>query len=829
MTGRNLVSRRFSYPFFPLVLSIVLTTLVLIYQLSSYDEGTLFETFKSAYHQGTNSFMNNKNSYVTKNQIIFPYNFHIKQEDLPTFIDKKKNVYNLTELNNPEVVKYTYNTKEYDSKKHLPLTQEMLSLSNYKSHNITVFHSQKNINNNLKNCKALKKSLTGITISDPVNMQVSLSEILAKFLNDYNSGKNKYFQELGPFFINELELQLKYNVVDRYWYRLAGSSVWLEQYGVHFMISRILYSPKGARNQPILSLTYGQIFDKDWKELINTKLVVPTNDLKPSMNDLANEATNTKKKNFKVLLFPQILPIPFWHDYDNTEGKYYGPEDPRILLVKNPKGHEEPLIIFNAYHRKLTHFDDDIDDHILMKTNFYRSMFMCWPWQFQKGKENTDGMVSNEYDKNYYNKVIELKIKNLPRQNKQKNWTPFISDNSKSEFGYDKYINFIYRWANLETLKCDLIGDTGSCSFTYRLNSQLSPSAKIGPLRGGTQLLNVNELLKSKHDIPSLKELLPKNREIWVGFARAHLDKCGCGNNMYRPNLVILVKDSVKIESGENDDGTTRYRLKDLYKISHVSSSISFDIPIIGWDLMNPKDLCQGSNVLIPNGISSWSVKSFTKDEKWTSEDYMTLSLSISDFTVHKIDIKGLLNEILQDKSLFIPPSADEIIRVNRKALTLPKAQDVINPNKSKYLIGFNNDNVICGLQSSTEFCSKYGVEFQKLITEDDNKSYNDIEETLEQAKSNHDSNDADADSFQYEDEEIETDIDKYEKALELQNIQDSIDNYAGKADDIPRVKQVSPKQNNKNSGKNKNSSNKNNNKPKISNSSSNKGKNNDR
>ena len=47
---------------------------------------------------------------------------------------------------------------------------------------------------------------------------------------------------------------------------------------MYFMISRIAYSPHGVKNQPVVSLTYGQLFDRNWNEVKNINLLVPSND-----------------------------------------------------------------------------------------------------------------------------------------------------------------------------------------------------------------------------------------------------------------------------------------------------------------------------------------------------------------------------------------------------------------------------------------------------------------------------------------------------------------------------------------------------------------------
>lgn len=72
-------------------------------------------------------------------------------------------------------------------------------------------------------------------------------------------------------------MQLEDHSVEKFWFRLSGSSVWLEQYGMYFTDSRVLYSPRGIRNQSILNLGYIQIFNERWEELEDVELIVPTN------------------------------------------------------------------------------------------------------------------------------------------------------------------------------------------------------------------------------------------------------------------------------------------------------------------------------------------------------------------------------------------------------------------------------------------------------------------------------------------------------------------------------------------------------------------------
>lgn len=132
-----------------------------------------------------------------------------------------------------------------------------------------------------------------------------------------------------------------------------------------------------------------------------------------------------------------------------------------------------------------------------------------------------------------YLRVTELLRRIVEKSLTQKNWIPFSSFNDKKARGYDEFIYFIYEWSNLKILKCNLskiIGSVSYCDFDYQLD--IGSTREVGPLRGGTLLVNVNELLNIHFDkFPKMRNViskLPQTREIWIGFARAHLSDCGC-------------------------------------------------------------------------------------------------------------------------------------------------------------------------------------------------------------------------------------------------------------------------------------------------------------
>lgn len=544
---------------------------------------------------------------------------------------------------------------------------DLLMNEKYHQHEFNLFDSQENIEENLDKCSSkLQVETKGISINAAKPFDVDLHDILSKLLKQKRD--NRYYREIAPYFEDHLREHISKNEVNKFWFQLAGSSVWLEQYGVYLMIRRIIYSPLGTRNAPLISLSYAQLFNAQWEELHDTHLINPDDD---------------QQTDIEALKFPRFLEIPFYHKYNKREKVNYGPEDPRITTIINSKGHHEPVIIFNALHQKEPEEGQDSDKAVAGGTpgkKLYRSMWICYPFRFQKGKINTDGFDDESYSNAMYNRIFELKIEGQKRQLKQKNWTPFVSyidrnsQTTRHQIG-DTHINFVYRWSDMEIITCEL--STAMCKYEYRTSPNLPDNAEVGELRGGTEMSSINELMQSLGI--DLKYYIPENREIWVGFARAHIEWCGCGPTTYRPNFVIITRDLV--------DG------KNLYKLSHVSSSISFDIKLKGWALNRPDAVCDGNNILIPNGIASWVIPTNEEGEGKISNDILTLTLSIADLDTVRVNIKNLLTSILKLDNLF-----------------LTKDQLPVLQNK-KGMVGFNNDNVKCAMESSKKFCNAYGKE----------------------------------------------------------------------------------------------------------------------
>jgi beta-1,2-mannosyltransferase len=534
------------------------------------------------------------------------------------------------------------------------------SSQKFESYSMSVFNSGKLADQS--QCPSLKRRAE-IEVGQPKKLPI----LLKKILLDLMQNNRDYYQEITSFFNeeNNLEKLIEENSVEKFWFRLAGSAVWLQQHGVYFMTSRILFSPSGIIDKPVFSLLVAHVYDQDWNELQDVELVVPTNHF-----DLSDETDVGPK--FTAISYPTVLPIPFYHNASYLHDRYYGPEDPRILLTKNPQGFEEPLMVFNAHHRKIVQTEQTNENDFGIKFQQYRSMFVAWPWQFQRGKKITEDLSSDSRtDLRMYTRIVELGRKDIPRRNLEKNWTPFINFSDRQQFQHDRYLYFVYRWKNIEVLKCPL-SNTGDpsislCEYEYRMDDGMDKNSPVGELRGGTQMINVNDLLYSYSDsIPEAKKLYEsiKDRQTWVGFARAHLKNCGCGSAMYRPNFVVMTHHLGK------------------FSISSVSSFLSLNIPLLNWN--EDGGLCDGASVLIPNGIANWAVGG--KDD--IVDDILTLAYSVSDKTVEVIDIKGILKTISET--------------VSSQSKT----------NEEDFIV--SNDQIDCAMEASKEFCRIYGETIAK-------------------------------------------------------------------------------------------------------------------
>lgn len=628
------------------VIACILTTAFILWHLHKYDHVRIFESI----------------AHYREKVILFPSSF---DEDIDQYIAQhfdELQVKGMTAIRaKPRSDLSFQNTKSYHE------------------HPVTVYSTAKNIAGKLFMCgEELRKKLL-FRISGLQLFQQDIKPMLDTILHQVESGNNEYLRSISSFFIDNLKQDLETGVYGTKWYKFSGSSVFLKEYGLHYMISRVVYSPLDRRDDPRLSLVYAQLFDTNWNE-VKSSLVVPTNNVNNE-----HEVGGSKSKEFRIISFPQIVEIPFMQEIESTDGKYFGAEDAHVSLVKNEAGHEEPMLVYNLLHKNFFRnpkAGEPGEEEFLFQNT--RSMFMAFPFQQQKGKVNVDGDTHPQYDEKLYIKSAELIIKGQPRAKKQKNWVPMIDMQERERYGYDKNIYIVFSWHDFAVLKCDL---RGFCGNDFEMPHVL---AGIGALRGGTQMVNINDLLLTAGGDHALSKI-PRGRQIWAGFPRAHIDQCGCGSLMYRPNLAIIIKDIAP--SGEP-----------LYKVSHVSSSIGFDVPVLGWDLNRPLEVCDGGpNVLLSNGISLWNVESLTEHGvRWRSKDYMTLMLSMGDYTIHAVHIEGLLD-------LIINLDGPALFNNQRKLVFLPDLLD------AEQLIGYNSENIDCAIEQLKEFCSFYPASFEEF------------------------------------------------------------------------------------------------------------------
>ena len=68
---------------------------------------------------------------------------------------------------------------------------------------------------------------------------------------------------------------------------------------------------------------------------------------------------------------------------------------------------EEPMVIYNSYHRQIANHTTTgkTDGSVELNFEFYRSMFVGWPFRYQLGKSNTDGFVDDRFDNVKFTRV----------------------------------------------------------------------------------------------------------------------------------------------------------------------------------------------------------------------------------------------------------------------------------------------------------------------------------------------------------------------------------------------------------------------------------------
>ncbi|ODQ81271.1 glycosyltransferase family 91 protein [Babjeviella inositovora NRRL Y-12698] len=541
--------------------------------------------------------------------------------------------------------------------------------------------------------------------------------------------------------------ELEGDHVSHHWFYFSGDSVWLQDYGVHFHVTRVFFSRDGIRSHPKFSVLYAQLYDADWREVKGMLQLQTSAPVKPKetfflglfrsflpsqLYRRENEFLDGPLTSSTNMKFPQILPIPF---RQNSES-FLGPEDPRITLRKNPLGFEEPMIVFNMKSYELGN---------------KRCLHTYFP---------------------FTETLTPLLIQGYPPLGNQKNWVPFFDPTE----AVNTHAQFLYNLNPLEVLNCDLA--TGACRFIQGSaagNSVLKLNdLKLSKMRGGSTLWPIPDALQTK---------LSTGKRLWVGFARAHLVNCGCGDSMYRPNLFVLQQNTF---TGE-------------YEVLANSEFLDFDVEITPWKNPPGEDpVCEGVNVLIPNGISYWYVRETKKPKKspfglfggiaslgepkatstakdslksrssgsvaetfsegpnpGSFDDYMGLTISSGDANVQIVHIRGLLNHIALLPGLFDDVDSGSFQDIESLA-----------SGKTPLFTERRWSNAVgCALQYSSFYCMKLGAANDKVLEMKKTKEYQEKAKAEAEAKAK-----VDAERIKEETriKEIEEEERKVKQALEM-------------------------------------------------------------
>lgn len=608
-----------------LVFIIAVFSIGTILVTSGYDVLPEWTNTTSTTEEYEQKLLEQQTKYSDKRTIIFPNNFELNDRKLVNFYIK-----DLELALDPQDLIYR-NRFTYKIPNGIP----------YKPYDVELFDSG-TASSNLDQCLELSSNIK-VEASPAYNKNSNLTKILQRFVDE----NSLYYQEVKVFF-PELPTQLKEGTISDHWYQLIGSSVWLKQYGIHLMISRIVYTDTD-QGYGVISLSYLQVFDRDWNELDHVELMIRKED-----------------GTYKPVQYPQFAPIPLYYNAKVKIGQFYGIEDPRIQVIINKNGDEEPIIIYNSPHRKIKETEAQNDGKSVVKYGKYRSIFLGWLWRTQKGKNNLEELPDKKMHSMEYIKIKEMIRPNNERRGTEKNWGLFLDYEMRKEKGFDTHLYFIYQFKDTKILKCSLY-DEDNCEWEYEVNDYMGS----GSFHGGTELVSINRIL-DEHKLPELDDLklrIPEGRQIWIGFARAVLKECGCGTHLYRPNLIVFMKD------------------KREYKFSYVSSFNDFGIEVLEWWI--GQGLCTAKNLIIPNGISSWNIE---KEKDGSLMDYMTFTITRRDATVDLVHLKGILRSLLFENS-------------NPKLLA----------HEQK---GFRtNTNLDCALRRSDEYCKVYAAEVEAKET----------------------------------------------------------------------------------------------------------------
>ncbi|KAK5961679.1 uncharacterized protein PWA37_001051 [Arxiozyma heterogenica] len=487
------------------------------------------------------------------------------------------------------------------------------------------------------------------------NIEYSVSD--QNFQIDYINMRRQLLAMDSPlakeFTTNEEESKMsEMEIIEKRWFSFGTAAVWLKKEQCYVAYTRMIYSRHENRGSSYISVVVGQMFDKDWNEIkgrripfrdvkmpkevkqlvqsLKRKLDISANcdALGHGTDAYENCATEINKNTFKIreqidklldkysIKYPTVVNIPFI-----MREHWNGPEDPHVILRQDKDG-EEPVIIVNMNSHK------DIKVHAMMP---HRKIDPC----------------------------VMFDIEGYDMKGFEKNWSPFfVPERVQSSDNYPGYIHFVYDYSPLQIIRCSLL--TGKCKMIFNAQTAGLDNGKgyFGIIRGGTQYVSLPNVL------PQLE-----NTHIWVGFAKSHVDNCGCGDRFYRPTLIVLVE----------TDG--------VYHLELVTPNVDFGKPIMGWNLKDTS--CSGYNVLSPSSISNWAILDQDPITK-RFEDYMVVTFSEADAISGRVVIRGILNYILQ---VYNKKKVRETLLIDEETVTIIQ--------KASY----------CVAEKCKEECKRYGID----------------------------------------------------------------------------------------------------------------------
>jgi beta-1,2-mannosyltransferase len=297
------------------------------------------------------------------------------------------------------------------------------------------------------------------------------------------------------------------------------SSVWLSDFGVSLVVTRILFPQRWVGSALIdgsISFILLELFDENWRASPGTLRVPFSLDGRVS---------------YRNLTFPTCLNVSSSGTFDGMEWSTssYNGEDPRVSLRRLSSGLLEPVITFSA------------------------SVSVS-------SKEGRRGTIKVGAAFPFSGKVTIFLVANAPGC--EKNWVILDVNGTHADM--------IRAFDPFKVISCDL--NSGFC-IDSDAGSQFS---QAGPMRPGTHMIEIE-------------------RDVFVGWARTHLEGCSCSIRFYRPHLVVIRR------SGTN------------YTVTDISGPFDFTLsgseqPGFGGCVGRDSHM----NGVIPSGIADWDSSSMT-------------------------------------------------------------------------------------------------------------------------------------------------------------------------------------------------------------------------